>query len=107
SKDAARFSGVDVERTKFILFMLAGLVAAFAGIFYTLRFGSARGDNATGLELQVIAAVVLGGVSVFGGRGALHGVVAAAVLIGVISSALRLANITSDVINIVTGVLLV
>lgn len=107
SKDAARFSGVDVERTKFILFVLAGLVAAFAGIFYTLRFGSARGDNATGLELQVIAAVVLGGVSVFGGRGALHGVVAAAVLIGVISSALRLANITSDVINIVTGVLLV
>ncbi|MEZ3160395.1 ABC transporter permease [Microbacterium sp. BWT-B31] len=107
SKDAARFSGVDVERTKLILFVLAGLVSAFAGVFYTLRFGSARGDNATGLELQVIAAVVLGGVSVFGGRGALHGVVAAAVLIGVISSALRLANITSDVINIVTGVLLV
>ncbi|HBS08741.1 MAG TPA: ATPase, partial [Microbacterium sp.] len=67
SKDAARFSGIHVERTKFILFALSGLVAAFAGIYYTLRFGSARGDNATGLELQVIAAVVLGGVSVFGG----------------------------------------
>lgn len=107
SKDAARFSGVHVERTKFILFVLAGLVAAFAGIFFTLRFGSARGDNATGLELQVIAAVVLGGVSVFGGRGQLHGVVAAVLLIGVLSSALRLANVTSDVINIITGGLLV
>ncbi|APZ33243.1 ATPase [Microbacterium aurum] len=107
SKDAARFSGVHVERTKFILFVLAGLVSAFAGIYYTLRFGSARGDNATGLELQVIAAVVLGGVSVFGGRGQLYGVVAAALLIGVLSSALRLANVTSDVINIITGVLLV
>ena len=107
SKDAARFSGVHVERTKFILFVLAGLVSAFAGIYYTLRFGSARGDNATGLELQVIAAVVLGGVSVFGGRGQLYGVVAAALLIGVLSSALRLANVTSDVINIITGALLV
>ncbi|HYP73355.1 MAG TPA: ABC transporter permease, partial [Microbacterium sp.] len=56
---------------------------------------------------QVIAAVVLGGVSVFGGRGQLYGVVAAALLIGVLSSALRLANVTSDVINIITGVLLV
>ena len=59
----------------------------FAGIYYTLRFGSARGDNATGLELQVIAAVLLGGVSIFGGRGALHGVIAGVLLIGVISSA--------------------
>lgn len=107
SKDAARFSGVHVDRTKFILFMLAGVVSALAGIYYTLRFGSARGDNATGLELQVIAAVVLGGVSVFGGRGQLYAVVAAALLIGALSSALRLANVTSDVISIITGVLLV
>lgn len=107
SKDAARFSGVHVERTKMLLFVASGLVAAFAGVFYTLRYGSARGDNATGLELQVIAAVVLGGVSVFGGRGQLYGVVAAVLLIGTLSSALRLANVTSDVINIITGVLLV
>lgn len=107
SKDAAAFSGVDVDRTRLILFVLTGTVAALAGIYYTLRFGSARGDNATGMELQVIAAVVLGGVSVFGGRGALHGVVAGVLLIGVLASALRLANVTSDVINIITGVLLV
>lgn len=107
SPEAATFSGVNVHRTTFILFVLAGAVSAFAGIYYTLRFGSARGDNATGLELQVIAAVLLGGVSIFGGRGALPGVIAGVLLIGVLGSALRLANVTADVINIITGVLLV
>jgi rhamnose transport system permease protein len=105
--EAARFSGIRVERTKFILFMLSGVISALAGIYYTLRFGTARGDNATGLELSVIAAVLLGGVSIFGGRGALHGVIAGVLLIGALGSALRLASITSDVINIITGVLLV
>ncbi|MDF1605280.1 ABC transporter permease [Nocardioides sp. YIM 152315] len=105
--EAAHFSGVDVERTKLLLFVLAGAVSAFAGIYFTLRFGSARGDNANGLELQVIAAVLLGGVSIFGGRGALHGVVAGVVLIGVISSAMRLEQQTVNKINIVIGALLV
>jgi len=107
SKDAAAFSGIHVARTRIILFVLSGAMSALAGVFYTLRFTTARGDNATGLELAVIAAVVLGGVSVFGGRGALHGVVAGVLLIGALSNALRLAGVTSDVINIITGVLLV
>lgn len=107
SKDAAEFSGVNTDRTRLILFVLSGLMAALAGIYYTLYYTSARGDNATGMELQVIAAVVLGGVSVFGGRGALHGVVAGVLLIGVLTKALQLVNITSDVISIITGVLLV
>ena len=105
--EAAHFSGVNVARTKFILFVLAGTVSAFAGIYYTLRYGSSRGDNATGMELQVIAAVLLGGVSIFGGRGALHGVIAGVLLIGVISSALRLEDVTVNVINIIIGLLLV
>ena len=46
--EAAHFTGVDVARTKFILFVLSGVVSAFAGIYFTLRFGTARGDNATG-----------------------------------------------------------
>jgi len=107
SPEAALFSGVRVQRTKFILFVLTGTVSALAGIYYTLRFGSARGDNATGLELSVIAAVLLGGVSIFGGRGSLHGVIAGVLLIGTLGSALRLASVTSDVINIITGLLLV
>jgi len=105
--EAAGFAGVNVARTKLILFALAGAVSAFAGIYYTLRYGSSRGDNASGLELQVIAAVLLGGVSIFGGRGALHGVIAGVLLIGVISSALRLDGVTANVINIIIGLLLV
>jgi rhamnose transport system permease protein len=107
NSEAAHFTGVPVARTKFILFVLSGVVSAFAGIYYTLRFGSARGDNATGMELQVIAAVLLGGVSIFGGRGRIHGVLAGVVLIGVISSALRLERITVNVTNIIIGLLLV
>ena len=107
SAEAAQFSGVRVKQTKLILFVVIGVIAALAGIYYTLRYGSSRGDNATGMELQVIAAVLLGGVSIFGGRGAIHGVIGGVLLIGVLASALRLANVTSDVINIITGVLLV
>jgi rhamnose transport system permease protein len=105
--EAAEFTGVPVRRTKFALFVLSGVVSAFAGIYFTLRFTSARGDNATGLELQVIAAVLLGGVSIFGGRGKLHGVIAGVLLIGVISSALRLQGVTVNIVNIIIGLLLV
>jgi rhamnose transport system permease protein len=105
--EAARFTGVNVELTKFWLFVMAGGVSAFAGIYYTFRYGSARGDNAEFYELQVIAAVLLGGVSIFGGRGALHGVIAGVLLIGVLSSALRLENVSTNIINIVIGALLV
>ncbi|HET9858841.1 MAG TPA: ABC transporter permease [Nocardioidaceae bacterium] len=105
--EAAHFTGVNVERTKFILFVLSGAVSALAGVYYTLRFGSARGDNAVGLELQVIAAVLLGGVSIFGGRGKLHGVIAGVLLIGVISSALRLESVQVSYTNVIIGLLLV
>jgi len=107
SDEAARFAGVKIERTKTILYVLSGTVSAIAGIYWTLLYNNARGDNAMGLELSVIAAVLLGGVSIFGGTGALHGVLAGVLLIGTLASALRLANVTSDVINIITGVLLV
>lgn len=107
NKEAAHFSGVNVARTKFILFVASGAMAGFAGVYFTLLYGNARGENATGMELAVIAAVLLGGVSIFGGRGAIHGVIAGVLLIGVIGSALRLAGVTADIINVITGVVLV
>lgn len=107
SKDAAAFSGVNVARSKFAAFILSGTVSGFAGLYFTLLYSNARGDNANGLELQVIAAVLLGGVSIFGGRGALHGVIAGVLLIGVIGSALRLAGVTADIITVITGILLI
>ena len=107
NKEAAQFSGIDVARTKFVLFVLSGTVSGFAGVYFTLLYSNARGENAMGMELQIIAAVLLGGVSIFGGRGALHGVIAGVLLIGTLGSARRLAGVTSDIINVITGVLLV
>jgi len=107
NSEAAAFSGVNSGRIRTILFVLAGALSSLGGIYWTLLRGTARGDVGDGLELQVIAAVVLGGVSVFGGVGALYGVVAGVLLIGTLSSALRLVGVTADVIKIITGVLLI
>jgi rhamnose transport system permease protein len=105
--DAATFAGVNVGRTKFWLFVVCGMVSALAGVFWTLRFASARADNGVGLELSVVAAVLLGGVSIFGGRGGLIGVVAAVVLLGVLRNALQLAYVPANTLTIVTGALLI
>lgn len=107
NKEVAAFSGIDVVRTKFWLFVMSGAVSGFAGVYFTLLYNNARGDNAIGMELLIIASVLLGGVSIFGGRGALHGVIAGVFLIGTMSSALRLAGVTSDIINVITGIVLI
>jgi rhamnose transport system permease protein len=107
SKEAARFVGIDVVKDKFWLYVSSGLVSALAGIFWTLRYSSARSDNASGLELTVIAAVLLGGVSIFGGKGSIPGVVAGVLLIGTINYALRLGRVSDVVLIIVTGALLI
>jgi rhamnose transport system permease protein len=107
SVDAASFTGINVARTKFWLYVLCGAVSALAGVFWTLRFASARADNGVGLELSVVAAVLLGGVSIFGGRGGLLGVIAAVVLLGVLRNALQLASVPANTLTIVTGALLI
>jgi rhamnose transport system permease protein len=104
--EAAHFSGIRVERIKFNLFVLSGVISAFAGILWTLRFATSRYDAGTGLELTVVTIVLFGGVSIFGGRGSIGGVVLAVVIVGCIQEALTLKNISADVQNIVTGVLL-
>ncbi|HEY5050882.1 MAG TPA: ABC transporter permease, partial [Acidothermaceae bacterium] len=104
--EAARFSGIRVTRIKFLLYVLSGVVCAFAGVLWTMRFDTSRYDAGTGLELTVVAAVLLGGVSIFGGRGTIFGVVVAIVVIGCIQEALTLMNVAAQVQNIVTGGLL-
>ncbi|OOP60685.1 ATPase [Arthrobacter sp. SRS-W-1-2016] len=107
SVDASRFSGIGVARTKFWLYVLSGAVAAMVGVWWTLRYGSARGDNATGLELSVIAAVLLGGVSIFGGKGTLPGVIAGVGLLAILRNALQLASVPEDTLSMLTGGLLI
>ncbi len=104
---AARFAGLRVERVKLTLFVMSGLMSALAGIVYTFRFSSARADNASGFELGVIAAVLLGGVSIFGGRGSVVGAVAAVFLIGIINGALTIVDVPNEVLTVVTGLLLI
>jgi rhamnose transport system permease protein len=106
NEEAARFSGVRVKRIKFWLFVVTGAVAALAGIIYTFRFASARADNGAGLELSVVACVLLGGVSIFGGRGNLLGVICAVLLLGTLRNALTLNDVSAEVLTIVTGSLL-
>jgi rhamnose transport system permease protein len=104
---AAHFSGIRVARTKFWLYVASGAVAGLVGVLWTLRYSSARADNGAGLELAVVAAVLLGGVSIFGGKGSLPGVLAGVVLLAALQNALRLEDVSGQALNIVTGVLLV
>ena len=103
----ARFSGISVGWMKFWTFVAAGVMSSLAGIFWTFRYASARADNGFGLELAVVAAVLLGGVSIFGGRGDLLGVLTAVVLIATLQRTLQLARFTDEVLNLVTGTLLI
>ena len=106
-EEAAFFAGIRVKRIKLLLFVLSGVVSAFAGVIYTLRYGSARADNGLGLELAVIAAVLLGGVDFDGGRGTLGGVVAGVLLIGLLRNLLMLRDVATEIQSIVTGLLLI
>jgi rhamnose transport system permease protein len=107
NEEAAYFAGIRVKRIKLGLFVACGVFAALAGIVYTLRYSSARADNGAGLELAVIAAVLLGGVSFFGGRGTMPGVLTGVLVFGVLRNALILADVSNEVLNFVTGVLLI
>ncbi|MFJ1759324.1 ABC transporter permease [Amycolatopsis sp. NPDC088138] len=106
-EQAARFAGIRTGRLKFWLYVVSGAVAGVAGVLWTLRYSSARADNGFGLELAVVAAVLLGGVSIFGGKGTLPGVLAGVVLLASLQNALRLQDVSNEALNIVTGVLLI
>jgi rhamnose transport system permease protein len=108
NEEAAYFAGIRVKRIKMTLFVLSGAVAALAGVVISLRNSTAAANVGQGFELTAVAAVVLGGVSIFGGRGTIGGVVLALALLGGIQKALTLSeSISSYWIQIVTGALLV
>jgi rhamnose transport system permease protein len=108
NEEAAYFSGLRVKRVKLILFTLSGAVAALAGVVITLRNSTGAANVGQGFELTVVTAVLLGGVSIFGGRGTIAGVILALILLGGIQKAILLSeSISSYWIQIVTGTLLV
>lgn len=106
-EQTARFSGIRVDRVKFTLYVVSGVLCAVASLIYTLRYNSARADNANGLELVAVTAVLLGGVSIFGGRGTVLGVASALLLMAGLRNVLFLNDVTNEVQNVVNGLLLI
>jgi len=104
---AARFSGVPVNRIRFGLFVLIGLMAGLAAILLTGRIGSTRPNIAQGWELEVVTMVILGGVSIAGGAGTIAGVVLSVLVLGLTTFGLSLINVPGIVISILTGILLI
>jgi rhamnose transport system permease protein len=108
NEEAAYFSGLRVKRIKLTLFTLSGAVAGLAGVVISLRNSTAAANVGQGFELTAVTAVLLGGVSIFGGRGTIAGVILALLLLGGIQKALLLSeSISSYWVQIVTGALLV
>jgi rhamnose transport system permease protein len=107
NREAARLSGIPVARVRVTVFALSGLMAGFAGIVYLGFFGSVQADAAAGSELiDVVTAVVLGGVDIFGGSGSILGVLLALFLVAELRNGMQLDNLSGATQDMVIGGLL-
>jgi ribose transport system permease protein len=107
NEQATRFSGVNINRYKLSVYTLMGLAAGIAGVMLTSRLNSAQPNVANGAELDAIAAVVIGGTSLFGGEGTIVGTIIGALLMAVIRNGLTLMHVTAFYQQIVIGVVII
>jgi rhamnose transport system substrate-binding protein len=107
SPSGARYAGIPVRRSLGLVYLLSGLSAGIAALVYVAHIGQAKSDAGTGYELMAITAVVLGGTSIFGGRGTTGGTLLGLATIAVLQNGLRLAALPSEVAGIATGILLI
>jgi ribose/xylose/arabinose/galactoside ABC-type transport system permease subunit/ABC-type sugar transport system substrate-binding protein len=106
SPEGSRYAGLPVGRLVGLVYLLSGLVASLAAIIYVAHLGQAKADAGTGYELAAITAVVLGGTSIFGGRGSVPGTLLGLFAIAVLQNGLRLADLPSELAGVLTGMLL-
>jgi len=94
NEEASLYSGVNVKRIKLVVYLLSGCTAGIAGILFTARFGVGQSTAGLGYELDVIAAAVIGGVSLSGGRGTILGTIIGSLLMGILRNGLVLLNVS-------------
>lgn len=107
NREGAEYAGINVRRVKMTIFIFTGLMAAFAGLWYTARLGNIRANAAEGFELDIITIVLLGGVSIFGGRGTMLGVGLSLLVVLNIRNGMSLANVSGNVQTSIVGALLI
>lgn len=105
--EAARISGIDLRRTTLFVYAVLGALAGFAGLVYVARTGIVQTNTGSGFELEVIAAVVLGGTSILGGRGTVIGSLLGAFLVGIIKNGMVLLNVPALSEGLVVGTLII
>lgn len=104
---AARFSGVQIDRVKIFAFMMSGMTAAFAGIMLSARSTAGNPSLGAGLELDVIAAVIIGGTSLFGGYGSILGSVVGAIFIGILGFGLLVLGFSTSIQEVIKGAIII
>jgi rhamnose transport system permease protein len=106
SAQGARYAGIPVGRRVALAYILTGLAASTAAVIYCAHWGQAKADAGTGYELEAITAVVLGGTSIFGGRGSIIGTVMGLLAIAILKNGLGLAALPRELTSVLTGLLL-
>ena len=106
SPEGARYAGIPVGRRLLLVYLLSGIAAGLSAVIYVARLGQAKADAGTGFELTAITAVVLGGTSIFGGSGTVHGTLLGLLALALLQNGLRLSDQPAELAGILTGVLL-
>jgi simple sugar transport system permease protein len=107
NEEATRLSGIHVDWTKIATYAFSGMLAGIAGVLFVAQYRQGKPDAGTGLELDAIAAVVIGGTSLMGGRGGLAGTLVGVLIFGFLSNILQLHNINSNLQLVLKGVIIV